>query len=47
VLFSVLLSFPCSGVSSLLFTLVGFAVEGTPLWFVCLQLFHTPASHNH
>ena len=26
----------------MLFTLLGFAVEDTPLWFVCLQLFHTP-----
>jgi hypothetical protein len=42
VLFALLGSFPSSGVSSLLFTLLGFAVEDTPVLFVCLQLFHTP-----
>ncbi len=42
VLFSLLHSFPSSGVSSLLFTSLGFADEDTPVLFVCLQLFHTP-----
>jgi hypothetical protein len=43
VLFSRLHSFPYSGVSSLLFTLFGFADEDTPVLFICLQLFHTPS----
>src|SRR5260370_21076253 len=34
--------FHVQGVSSLLFTLLGFADEDTPVLFICLQLFHTP-----
>src|SRR5260370_280472 len=38
--------FHVQGVSSLLFTLLGFADEDTPVLFICLQLFHTPSGQQ-